>query len=66
MPGLGDFRPEETNRRERPVLSNLAVCHKTPARAELARSRRCQELLQPLQIQSADGMSLSLIRFSSS
>lgn len=66
MPGFGDFRPEETNRRELPVLSDLAVCHKTPARAELARSRRSQVLIQPLQIQSADGMSLSLIRLSHS
>jgi hypothetical protein len=59
---LGDLRPEETNRREQLAWSNLAVFHKTLAPAELARIRRSQVLFQPLQVQSADGMSLSRIR----
>jgi hypothetical protein len=37
MPVSGGELPEEMNRRERPVLSDLAVCHKTPASPELAR-----------------------------
>lgn len=66
MAAFCEFRLEETDRRERLVLSDLAICHETPAHAELARARRLEVLLQPLQVQSADGMSLSLIRLSSS